>query len=132
MRTETRLAIVGAIVRLFEELEATSQPYLGEQDIANMHASYDDNQARFHRDYIGRQFSANLPIRQISESVFGSDTLVISLGSGTLIGDVNCKAGGDNIRAAAELHKGQMVHVTGTVYDHSFGSIDLKECQISQ
>ena len=43
MRTETRLAIVGAIVRLFEELEATSQPYLGEQDIANMHASYDDN-----------------------------------------------------------------------------------------
>jgi hypothetical protein len=51
--------------------------------IANMHASYDDNQARFHRDYIGRQFSANLPIRQISESVFGSDTLVISLGSGT-------------------------------------------------
>jgi hypothetical protein len=40
VRTETRLAIVGAIVRLFEELEATSQPYLGEQDIANMHASY--------------------------------------------------------------------------------------------
>jgi len=39
VRTETRLAIVGAIVRLFEELEATSQ----EQDIANMHASYDDN-----------------------------------------------------------------------------------------
>jgi tRNA_anti-like len=101
--------------------------------IANTHASYDDNQARFHRDYIGRQFSANLPIRQISESVFGSDTLVISLGSGTLIGDVNCKvSGGDNIRAAAELHKGQMVHVTCTVYDHSFGSIDLKECQISQ
>lgn len=91
VRTETRLAIVGAIVRLFEELEATSQPYLGSKilptcmlHIANMHASYDDNQARFHRDYIGRQFSTNLPIRQISESAFGSDTLVISLGSGTL------------------------------------------------
>ena len=98
-----------------------------------MHASYDDNQARFRRDYIGRQFSADLPIHQISESQISSDILVISLGSGTPAGDVACAVSGeDNIRAATELHKGQIVHITGTVDDHSSGSIDLKECQISQ
>jgi tRNA_anti-like len=106
---------------------------LGEQDIANMHTSYDDNQARFRRDYIGRQFSANLPIHQVSESGTSSAVLVISLGTGTPAGDVTCTVSGDdNIRAATELHKGQLVHVAGIIDDHSSGSIDLRECQISQ
>ena len=111
---------------------STTPSYLGLDDIARIHSTYNANQARFFRDFAGRHFSSKMPITRISENPIFRGSFDVFFGGGGLLGDVKCEFSDKNdVARITEMNKGDIVNVIGVIKDHSFGVIELKECSIS-
>ena len=96
-----------------------------------MHKAYDNNQARFKRDYVDKTFEARMPFAGMSENLFFKGRYTIHLGSRGITSDVDCSIDNkDQIERAIEFNKGDFVLVRGTVSDHIMGSIILKNCTV--
>ena len=105
---------------------------LSSADIQRIHSTYENNQARFFRDFAGRHFSSKMPIRGISENPIFRGSFNIFFGDGGLLGDVKCEFSDKNdIARITEMNKGDIVNVSGVIKDHALGVIELKECSIS-
>lgn len=105
---------------------------LSSADIQRIHSTYENNQARFFRDFAGRHFSSKMPIRGISENPIFRGSFNIFFGDGGLLGDVKCEFSDKNdIARITEMNKGDIVNVRGVIKDHALGVIELKECSIS-
>ena len=110
----------------------TTPTYLGLDDIARIHATYKANQARFVRDFVGKAFSARMPLGDITENPMFKGSFHVSLGGNTWGGDVQCKfSDQSDVARITEMNKGDIVNIRGIIEDHSFGTIDLQECAIS-
>jgi len=106
---------------------------LSNSDIAPMHETYDANQARFKRDYVGKTLKANLPMSQVTESIFNKNSYRISLGNRSLLSDVDCVVSDKpTIDKIMNWNKGDLITVSGRVSDHVMGSIILEPCQVSR
>lgn len=72
-------------------------------------------------------------LQSIRENLFLKGRYAIELGEGGGIGgDVVCSiADQPTIDFIINKNKGDMLNVRGKIYDHSFGSIDLKDCEIT-
>jgi hypothetical protein len=110
----------------------TTPTYLGLDDIARIHSTYKVNQARFIRDFVGKTFSARMPLGDITESLMSKGSFHVSFGGNTWGGDVQCKfSDQSDVARITEMNKGDIVNIRGVIEDHSFGSIDLEDCSIS-
>jgi hypothetical protein len=109
-----------------------TMPYLGLDDIARIHSTYKANQARFIRDFVGKTFSARMPLGDITENLMFKGSFNVSFGGNTWGGDVQCKfSDQSDVARITEMNKGDIVKIRGVIEDHSFGTIDLEECSIS-
>jgi hypothetical protein len=67
-----------------------------------MHKTYEDNEIRFKRDYVGKTFSGVLPFKSADENLLAKGTYSIGFGSGLMIPDilyvVMCPTGARSIR----------------------------------
>ena len=95
---------------------------LSSADIQRIHSTYENNQARFFRDFAGRHFSSKMPIRGISENPIFRGSFNIFFGDGGLLGDVKCELSDKNdIARITEMNKGDIVNVSGVIKDHAWG-----------
>jgi hypothetical protein len=102
----------------------------GAADMQRIHDTYEANEAKFLLDFVGRRFSANLPINEIFADEHWTQ---LFLGEGGIGGDVRCMfPGSDNAMTArvAKMHKGDIMTVTGTIEGHSH-AINLDNCTIA-
>jgi len=105
---------------------------LGSADIQRIHATYENNQARFFRDFAGKRFSSKMPIARVSENVIFRGSFNVFLGPGGLLGDVQCEVSNKNdVARITEMNMGDIVTVSGVIKDHTLGVIELKDCSIS-
>jgi len=107
---------------------------LTNNDVGKMHQTYEANQARFKRDYVGKIFTARLPLFSVTEDMFFKNSYRIGLGNlSSFTSEVDClvsdRATVDKIM---NWDKGNMITITGTVSDHIMGSIILEKCQVSR
>jgi hypothetical protein len=97
-----------------------------------MHDTYKKNQARFFRDYGGKEFSARMVVHGVTENPIYRGTYMLDLGDGWLNGDIECRfSDKETIDKITDLNKGDQVLIDGIVKDHVFGSILLENCTIS-
>lgn len=111
-----------------EEEKAVEKEHAQEEKIKAIHAAYAGNQARFSRDYKGRSLTVNLPLIGVTD-IFNAGKYSLSFGTGWAP-DVTCN---DVPRSdfIISLNKGDVIHVRGTIADHSFGMIMLNNCELS-
>jgi hypothetical protein len=111
---------------------AQSNADLSSADVRRIHSTYENNEARFFRDFAGRHFSSKMPITRISENPIFRGSFDVFFGGDGLLGDVKCEFSDKNdVARITEMNKGDIVNVIGVIKDHSFGVIELKECSIS-
>jgi hypothetical protein len=104
---------------------------LGNGDLKKMHDTYDANQARFMRDYVGKQFSATMPLHGVRENPFIRGRFAISFGSGRFSSDVDCNTSDKSIiDRVVDMNKGDQITVSGTIKDHVMGSVILEDCEV--
>lgn len=109
---------------------AATNQYLGEADLENMHETYEKNQARFVRDFVGKDFRAVLRLNKVTQNLIFKSDFHVSFGAdfhGVSCGIHDQEA----ISFITNLDKGDKVLVVGRVSDHSFGDVDLSQCKIS-
>ena len=89
------------------------------------------SQARFIRDFVGKTFSARLPLGSITEFM-SKGSFHVDFGGNGWGGDVRCKfSDQSDVAKITEMNKGDMVNIRGVIDDHSFGTIDLRECSVN-
>lgn len=106
---------------------------LGLSDITRIHATYENNQARFFRDFPGKILSATLPFHGTVENMFSKGTFNVYFGEGGVFGtgDVTCVTSApDDIRQVADFNKGDNIAISGTIKDHIMGAILLDSCTV--
>ena len=62
---------------------------LGLADLSRIHSTYENNQARFFRDFGGKRFSSKMPVAKIVENPISRGTFAVYFGEGG--GDVECE-----------------------------------------
>jgi hypothetical protein len=110
-------------------------PDLGMADIGKMHETYDKNQARFFRDFRGKLFSGTLLMDEVRENpIFrGRYKVDFVQNRHRFMGDVSCQVEDKpTIDYITDLDKGDRVSVTGVVFDHSFGAVELQNCKFQK
>jgi len=92
---------------------------------------YRQNEARFKRDYVGKQFEDILPFRSAKESFLIAGRYMIGFGTGGFTVDcmVSDKAVMNRI---VDWNKGDRVRVRGVVKDVTMGSVQLDGCLFSK
>ena len=126
--------ITNFILLAFITLGSAFGQTLTNNDMGKMHQTYEANQARFKRDYVGKVFTARLPLFSVTEDMFFKNSYRIGLGNmSSFTSEVDCVV---SDRATVEKimnwDKGNMITITGTVSDHIMGSIILEKCQVSR
>ncbi|HEY8007133.1 MAG TPA: hypothetical protein VIE66_10145 [Methylocella sp.] len=96
-------------------------------DIERLHETYNANQARFAHDFVGKTFTAPLLVSKITENLLSRGSYLVSLGSNS---DVSCSD--VTVDEALAFNKDDTVTVSGTIYDHTFGIINLNHCVFSR
>jgi len=100
---------------------------LNSNDLQQMHETYTANQARFAHDYVGKTFAASLLVSNITENLLNRGSYFVTLGSNS---DISCSGvTGDE---ALAFNKEDTVNVSGVIYDHTFGVINLNHCVFSR
>jgi len=100
---------------------------LNSNDLQQMHETYAANQARFAHDYVGKTFAASLLVSNITENLLNRGSYLVTLGSNS---DISCSGvTGDE---ALAFNKEDTVNVSGVIYDHTFGVINLNHCVFSR
>ncbi len=104
---------------------------LDPSDLAQMHKTYDDNEVRYKRDYVGKTFSGVLPFKSaVDQAPFKPGTYSVGFGNGLIIPDIEC--GGvskqPTLNQIVNWHKGDKIRVTGVVTGHTLGHVDLEQC----
>jgi hypothetical protein len=108
----------------------SDKKYLSDSDLEEMHETYEKNQARFVRDFVGRPFRATLTVNKVTQNPIFASQFHVSFG--TAFHGVSCGIEDQRVIAfITNLNKGDRVFVVGNVSDHSFGDVDLKNCEIS-
>jgi hypothetical protein len=102
---------------------------LGVADLPRVHTEYKANQARWAREFLDKTFAANMTLEGVS-NVFGNDNFLVSFleNPSDWMPGVQCR----DVPPSDFLigkNKGDTVFVRGTVKDHSFGSLDLRDCE---
>ena len=106
---------------------------LSNSDINRMHETYEANQARFKRDYVGKTLNANLPLSRVTETLFNKNSYRISLGNRRIFSDVDCVVSDKpTVDKIMNWNKGDLITVSGRVSDHVMGSIILEPCEVSR
>jgi hypothetical protein len=105
---------------------------LGSADLSRIHSTYENNQARFFRDFAGKRFSAKMPVAKIIESPIFRGTFSVYFGENEVNAEVECEfSDPGDVAQVSDLNKGEVLNVIGTVKDHYFGAVTLKDCSIS-
>jgi hypothetical protein len=100
---------------------------LNSNDRQQIHETYAANQARFAHDYVGKTFAASLLVSNITENLLSRGSYLVTLGSNS---DVSCSGvTGDE---ALAFNKEDTVNVSGVIYDHTLGVINLSHCVFSR
>ena len=97
----------------------------GPTDIAKAISTYEQNQIRFHRDYAGKQISFSWVFNSARKHWFGNG-YIVQLGDNVTC-DVNDPT---TLNTVIEWNKGQNVSVIGTIDDVTFGTLELKNCNL--
>ena len=82
------LGVGVAALTLIALASAHAQQMLGADSLSNMVDTYRQNEARFKRDYVGKQFEGTLPFRSAKENLFVADRYLIGFGTGGFTSDV--------------------------------------------
>jgi hypothetical protein len=108
---------------------ALSQTFDG-HDIPAIVAASQANEIRFSRDYKGRQFSATMPLRSISENMFMKGNYLVTFGTSAFGSNVDCKVSDPStLTTMADWNKGQMVKGSGIIEETLMGDIQLSNCK---
>ena len=104
---------------------------LGAADLPKIHSEYAANQARWAHEYLGKTFEATMELERIG-NIFSNNSFNVSFKEkdGGLFSGVQC-SGITETPFLLDLNKGDKIHVSGVVADHSMGSVDLKDCEFS-
>jgi hypothetical protein len=98
-------------------------------DLPRIHAEYKANQARWAREFLDKTFAGTMTLGNVS-NVLGNDRFMVTFleGSSDWLPGVAC-----NEEPASDFliskNKGDSILVRGVVKDHSFGSLDLRDCE---
>lgn len=118
-------AVLGAMV-------APALAYdLNNTDIPKALASYEQNQLRFNREYVGKTISFGGPVNEIQKQIIGGSYRITFGNTNSFSGHVYCEITDpvllDKIVA---WNKGDMVNVDGTIKDVWFGNLELDRCHM--
>ena len=123
---------VVALITLIALASAHAQQMLGAASLSKMVDTYRQNEARFKRDYVGKQFEDILPFRSAKESFFITDRYLIGFGTGGFTSDVDCTVADQAVmNRIVDWNKGDRVRVRGVVKDVLMGSVQLDGCLFS-
>ena len=121
----TFLLLVGALLAT----TAAEAADLGVVDLPRVHSEYKANQARWTREFLDKTFAATMTLSSVS-NVLGNDSFMVSFleSPADWLPGVAC-----NEASASDFliskNKGDSIFVRGVVKDHSFGSLDLRDCE---
>ncbi len=103
---------------------------LGPGDLPVMHQTYEMNQARFARDYVGKSFFGILTLAEVRENLIFKGKYEI--GFGQRHDGVSCSIDDKpTIDLMTDKNKGDQISVFGIVKDHEFGSVILDSCKLA-
>jgi hypothetical protein len=112
---------------------AAATETLGADSLPKIVDTYRQNEARFKRDYQGKQFESNLPFRSARESMFFADRYMVGFGTGGFTSDVDCVVSDKAVmNRIVDWNKGDRVKVSGIVKDVTMGSVQLDVCSLSK
>jgi hypothetical protein len=102
---------------------------LGVADLPRVHSEYKANQARWAREFLDKTFAATMTLEGVS-NVFGNDEFLVSFLENPTdwMAGVQCR----DVPPSDFLinkNKGDPIFLRGVVKDHSFGSLDLRDCE---
>jgi hypothetical protein len=102
---------------------------LGVIDLPQIHAEYKSNQARWAREFLGKTFAATMTLGSVS-NVLSNDVFTVSFveKSSDWMPSVACEAVTPSDFLISK-NKGDSIFFRGVVKDHSFGSLDLRDCE---
>jgi len=113
--------------------QSTSTMLLTGGDLKTVVGTYQENEMRFKRDFLGRQFSDVLPFRSTTESMFSKGSYRVGFGTGNFSSDVDCTANSPaEIAEIANWNKGDKIRIVGVVKDVTMGSVILDPCKLSK
>jgi hypothetical protein len=105
---------------------------LSGSDLPKVVSTYRENEMRFKRDFLGKQFSDVLPFKSATENVFLKGSYLVGFGN-NIISDVNCTVKSPTeISAIANWNKGDRIHIEGNVKDVTLGSVNLESCRLTR
>jgi hypothetical protein len=112
------------------EQKATPKVF-GKDDLPFIHSEYKANEARWFKEFKGRFFEATLTIAHVTEALVGGGFNVSFMENpNDYFPGVDC-AEVPSSDFLLSKNAGDSVHVRGTIVDHSFGSVTLHDCQLS-
>ena len=124
---------VAALITLIALASAHAQQMLGADRLSKMVDTYRENEARFKRDYVGKQFEDTLPFRSAKENLFIADRYLIGFGRGVFTSDVDCTVADKAVmNRIVDWNKGDRIRVRGVVKDVLMGSVQLDGCLFSK
>ena len=102
---------------------------LGVADLPRIHAEYKANQARWAREFLDKTFAATMTLGNVS-NVFGNDKFMVTFmeDPSDWMPGVACEETMPSDFLISK-NKGDSIFVRGVVKDHSFGSLDLRDCE---
>jgi hypothetical protein len=102
---------------------------LGVADLPRVHTEYKANQARWTREFLDKTFAATMTLEGVS-NVFGNDKFLVSFleNPSDWMPGVQCSDVSPSDFLISK-NKGDSIFVRGVVKDHSFGSLDLRDCE---
>ena len=105
---------------------------LNGSDLPKVVSTHRENEMRFKRDFLGKQFSDVLPYKSASEKILVKGSYLVGFGN-NIISDVNCTAKSPTeISAIANWNKGDRIHIEGNVKDVTLGSVNLESRTLSR
>jgi hypothetical protein len=122
---KTILLLVGALLAA----TAAKAADLGVADLPRVHAEYKANQARWAQEFLDKTFAATMTLGSVS-NVLGNDSFMVSFleNSSDWLPGVACNEASPSDFLISK-NKGDSIFVRGVVKDHSFGSLDLRDCE---
>jgi hypothetical protein len=93
-------------------------------DVPAMVAAYKQNEIRFKRDYVGRQFYDRLRLVRVSNG----NGITSGVRTRFEFGDVHCYVTTGSVAGATNWIKGDLIEVSGIVKDVWFDTVELEQC----
>jgi pyruvate/2-oxoglutarate dehydrogenase complex dihydrolipoamide acyltransferase (E2) component len=116
-----------------EAAKRAAEEALGADSLSKIVDTYRQNEIRFKRDYVGKQFDDVLPFRSAKAKIFSEDQYTVGFGKGMFVSDIDCtvsdKATMDRV---IDWNKGDRIRIRGVIKDVTMGSVQLDRCQLSE